>query len=286
MNDIYLVTFLLTSLLFFLKEKRILSAIFLGLALASKWTAIYFIGFYALFYLFNFILDLTSKNREGSKADLFINHLLKALPFLVILIVTLPALYFISYIPFFLLGHDYTQFTALQQQMWWYHINLKANHDYASAWWTWPFNLYPVWYYVQYHQNNWLSNIFASGNPIVFWLGFGAILTTLYDFIKLRSKSLLVILLGYLIFWLPWALSPRIMFLYHYSPSIPFLSLALGYQLSQFDNSPNGRKILLVLLTLILIGFLIVYPLLTGLPLPKDLMLQFFKINSTKNPFG
>src|SRR3989344_2060701 len=41
MNDIYFVTFILISLLFVLNNKFFYSALFLGLALSSKWAAIY-----------------------------------------------------------------------------------------------------------------------------------------------------------------------------------------------------------------------------------------------------
>ncbi|MBI3485791.1 hypothetical protein HY025_02495, partial [Candidatus Daviesbacteria bacterium] len=61
---------------------------------------------------------------------------------------------------------------GLQHQMWYYHTHLKAHHDYSSPWWSWPLNLYPVWYFVQYYSGPFMSNIFASGNPAVFWLGF------------------------------------------------------------------------------------------------------------------
>jgi dolichyl-phosphate-mannose-protein mannosyltransferase len=143
------------------------------------------------------------------------------------------AVYLASYIPFFLLGHSWETFIELQKQMWWYHTNLKATHDYASPWWSWPLNLFPVWYYVQYYPNGWMSNIFNSGNPVLFWGGAISVLLTLYECIVRRSKKLAILLLGYFVFWLPWALSPRIMFFYHYSPSVPFMCMAFAYQLTQ-----------------------------------------------------
>ncbi len=192
--------------------------------------------------------------------------------------------------------------------MWWYHTGLKATHDYSSPWWSWPLNLYPVWYFVEYHKNGWMSNIFASGNFLVFWLGLGAIILSVLDYLAFYFKShtknflsqvkyflknfwssfwskengkLLVILLGYFAFFVPWAFSPRIMFLYHYSPSIPFLSLALGYQLYR-NTDP---KVFRVFLILMLISFLVYFPILTGVPLPKYITMFFFKTNITPNPF-
>lgn len=267
MNDIYFVCFCLASLLFFLRKQFIISASFLGLAIASKWTGVYLLGGYIVLRLIN--------------PDKLLNQL-KVLAYYIFI----PAAFYLTtYIPFFLLGHTFDQFIELQQQMWWYHTNLKAGHDYASAWWSWPLNLYPVWYFVDYHKDGTISNIFASGNVVVFWFGALALILTVWDFLRQKLSSLLTILLFYLIFWLPWALSPRIMFLYHYSPSVPFLSLALGYQIFKFYSHTYSKSNLVIFLGVVLIGFLIYYPILTGIPLPKDLLEFFFKINLTKNPF-
>jgi dolichyl-phosphate-mannose-protein mannosyltransferase len=121
---------------------------------------------------------------------------------------------------------------------------------------------------------------------MMFWFGFMAIMMTLYEAIIERNKKLGFIILGYLAFLLPWALSPRIMFLYHYSPCIPFMSLALGYQLSKFTSTKDDRIFLGLILMIIFFCFLFIYPFLTGIPLEKDQVELFFKTNITKNPFG
>ncbi|MBI2596019.1 phospholipid carrier-dependent glycosyltransferase [Candidatus Daviesbacteria bacterium] len=275
MNDIYFVTFMLVSLFFFLKKRYFYSALFLGLTLASKWAGIYLVGLYLLL-IFNQIFkefrakNLNLKNYLGKLYLLFIP----------------PIVYFISYIPLFLQGDGLDIFWGLQKQMWWYHTGLKATHDYASPWWSWPLNLYPVWYFVEYHKNNTISNIFTSGNPALFWVGSGAILVSIWDFWKTKSHGLFISLLGFFVFWLPWAVSPRIMFLYHFSPSVPFLSLILGYQIHMATGRKNDKLLLGIILGLIVLGFIFVYPLLTGIPLPKNILELFFKSNLTKNPFG
>ncbi len=137
---------------------------------------------------------------------------------------------------------------------------------------------------MEYQGNN-ISNIFASGNTIFFLLGIGTMLLTAWEAIKLRSKNLALIALGFLAFWLPWAISPRIMFLYHYSPSIPFLSLALGYQFNQITHNQKRRILVFLILGLIVLNFLLIYPFLTGIPLLKNLVQLFFLTNITKNPF-
>lgn len=72
-------------------------------------------------------------------------------------------IYLASYIPFFFFsGHhspprlnysNFQTFIGLQQQMWWYHTQLKATHTYQSAPLQWIFDLRPVWLYVNYSTN-------------------------------------------------------------------------------------------------------------------------------------
>jgi dolichyl-phosphate-mannose--protein O-mannosyl transferase len=82
---------------------------------------------------------------------------------------------------------------GLQQQMWWYHTNLKATHAYTSQWWSWPLDIRPVWFYVKYcntgsseqmckdyYQNNKngknsIADVYTMGNPLIFWLIFAVV---------------------------------------------------------------------------------------------------------------
>ncbi|MBI4038644.1 phospholipid carrier-dependent glycosyltransferase, partial [Candidatus Daviesbacteria bacterium] len=151
-------------------------------------------------------------------------------------------------------------------------------------WWSWPLNLYPVWYFVDYGKNT-IANIFASGNPALFWSGVIAVILTIREVILKKSLNLLIILLGFFSFWLPWSISPRIMFLYHFSPSVPFLSLALGYQLNKLLESSERKKLAITILVLIILAFVLIFPFLTAVPIPRDFVKVFFMTNLSKNIF-
>lgn len=261
MLDIYLTTFILLSIWFSIKNRLFLSALFLGLALATKWTAL---------YILPLLLFLLFQHKYISKTLIYL--------------VVLPIVYLLVYLPFFLTGHDPNQFIELLRQEWWYHIHLKATHDYASFWWSWPLNLYPVWYFVDYHLNNLISNIFAAGNPIVFWLGTGSLIFTLHNYLKYKSPSLFIILASFFLLWLPWAISSRIMFLYYFAPAVPFLTLSLGYQLDKLLEE-RQQKLVYGLLVLMAVSFMLIFPFLTGIPLTKNLFDLFFLISMSKNPF-
>jgi len=261
MNDVYLVTFILVSVIFFVQKKCVLSALFMGAACATKWPGI----FLALIYFPLLIYQRQFRN-------------------LIYFILIPPAIYLLSYTPYFLMGYKWSDFIELHNQIWQYQTHLKATHSYTSPWWSWPLNLYPVWYFVDYQKNS-IANIFASGNPVVFWLGSFAVLLTIWEVVKRKSINLIIILLGFFAFWLPWAISPRIMFLYHFSPSVPFLTLALGYQLNQRLKDKRSRRLIIILLALMILSFILIYPFLVGLPLPKEIIKIFFATNLSKNPF-
>lgn len=263
MIDIYLVTFILASLVFFLQTRFFLSAILLGIALSTKWTAVYIIPFYCIILL-----------RFGP---------LKKTAYFITL---LPIIYLLSYLPFFLTGHNFNQFIETFKQGWWYHTHLSATHAYASPWWSWPLNLYPVWYFVDYQKDK-MANIFASGNPAVFWLGSISLIKTGWDFIFLKNhpKSLWIIVFCFLLFWLPWSFSPRLMFFYYFSPAVPFLCLSLGYQIHKLYGYKKAQDIAIFLVFLIVVSFILMYPFLTGIYLPREAIQLFFRTNITKDPF-
>lgn len=242
MNDIYFLFFALFSIWLFFKKRFFLSAFCLGLALSSKWTAVWILPIiFAVMWLL--------KIKPRFKIFLFF-----FLP---------PAVYLASYFGFFLSGHSFAQFIELQQQMWWYHTNLEATHPYQSSWWSWPLLLRPVWLFAQ-ENGGLVANIYAMGNPLVFWSGLAALgIMGVVGVIK-KQKKLLFVFMAWGLFFLPWALSPRIMFLYHYLPALPFLSLALGWFLS-FQN----KKLVTCYLLLVTIVYLFFFPHWTGIFVPR-----------------
>lgn len=253
MLDIYLVTFILLSLIFFLKQRFYLSALFLGLALGSKWTAVYLVVIFL-------ILLYTQK------------RLSKIVPFLLVV----PLIYLALYIPFFLSGHNLGDFINLVYQQGSYHLQIKATNNYASAWWSWPLSIQPVWYFTEFKQN--IAIIFASGTTL-FWAGTGSIFLSLYESIKRKNLSLFILTICFFLFWLPWALSPRIMFLYYFAPAVPFLSLSLAYQIHKLWKTQTYRFGIKLVLALFIINFIIFYPFLTALPLPKEIVQLIFRTN-------
>lgn len=254
MNDNYILFFSLLSIYLFIKNKNWGSALAFGFAISSKWSAIWCLPIL-------FILWLRRKNKF--EPALFFAFLF--LPF---------TIYLLTYAQMFATGHDLSIWWGMQKQMWWYHTSLVATHPYTSSWWSWPLLLRPIYLYTSDEINGTVARIYAFGNPAVFWFGFGAVLTSAYYAFKERNKNLAVIVFSYFIFFAPWALSPRIMFLYHYLPSIPFLAIATGYVLRR---NPKLTFYFLVLSFLLFVYF---YPHWAGLRIPLSLDTSYYWLDS------
>lgn len=251
MNDSYLLFFSLLAIYLFITNKAFLSALSFGLALSSKWSAIWMTP---ILLVSHFVL----------KKKLKLNYLwFFLLP---------PLVYLASYIPMFLTGHGFDIFVGVQKQMWWYHTRLDATHAYTSSWWSWPILVRPIYLYTSGYINNLVANIYAMGNPVVFWFGLISVFpSACFAFIE-RNKKLGFVVFSYFIFFASWAVSPRIMFLYHYLPSIPFLAIVSGFVLRRF----SWLRIPLLLTALIV--FIFFYPHWAGIrvSVPMDNLYYWF----------
>jgi len=114
-------------------------------------------------------------------------------------------------------------------------------------------------------------------NPFIAWGGILAVFTTLYYYLETKTRNILLLLTAYFIFWVPWIFSPRIMFLYHYLPSVPFLVICIAYILNKLLNSE--KKILPFLsmfyISLVLATFIFFYPYWTGIPVINEMVDKF-----------
>ncbi|MBV9440100.1 MAG: phospholipid carrier-dependent glycosyltransferase [Candidatus Eremiobacteraeota bacterium] len=142
--------------------------------------------------------------------------------------------YWVAYIPFFLLGHGLADMLALQQQMYYYHSHVVATHPYSSVWWQWPIMQVPISYY--YHDFRpaalaadpracCVAEILALPNPLVFLLGLISVPAVAWLAWRERHKGYALLVIAYLVQWLPWAHSPRLLFEYHFFPNLAIIVL-------------------------------------------------------------
>jgi len=251
-NDSVFLFFTLGTVYFFIKNNYLLSSIFMGLAASTKLSAIWLPPLVVLLF---FILR---KKWEWRLAWFL-------LP---------PVIYLLTYAPFFIQGHTVADFGELQKQMVLYHANLKATHPFGSPWWSWPFMLTPIWFY--HHEDGGIfTNIYAHGNPVIFWIGLLALIVAVASAVLSKRREVWALIIAYAGMFMPWSLSPRIMFLYHYLPSVPFLCLILAWALT---SNRHWRKWTVGFFIVALLVFAYFLPRFIGLPVPQEFSDLYYKI--------
>ena len=257
--------------------------IFTGLAMASKWQGAY--GAAGLAVIFCWVLlqrhgeyraDGAANEKFWRKAGL---TCAACVGFFVIIPVTI---YVLSYIPYWNTGSLYPErhFLAAvwqnQLDMFNYHTGLEAVHPFTSSWWQWIINHRPIWLFSNYLGGGMAQGISSFGNPLVWWAGIGGLVYCIYAAIARRDKTAIFLVIAYLAQILPWMLVPRIAFIYHYFPNVPFLVLMVVYALKESRlfavlkvfSSPKKLAVSFALATFAL--FVLFYPVLTGIPVSRD----------------
>ena len=81
----------------------------------------------------------------------------------------------------------------------------------------------------------------------------------------------MVPVIGYFSLYLPWAIAPRkLTFIYHYFSCVPFLILMIAIVLRYLERAKLiQRRAVYILMALVLILFILYYPVLSGLEVPR-----------------
>ena len=197
------------------------------------------------------------------------------------MLVVAGAIYTACYIPFFTLGHNFLDMVALQTEMFNYHDHLVATHPYASSWWQWPILERPISYF--YHDFRpaasandpaacCVAEILALPNPFVWWFGLLSVpLVGVFAWFE-RNRSYALLIVAYFLQWLPWIISPRIAFEYHFFPNLAIIVLCNTIVLQKVWNwVPSGasssfipRLSVGVYLVVVVWAFAFFYPVLAG----------------------
>ncbi|MGI6499058.1 MAG: glycosyltransferase family 39 protein [Oscillospiraceae bacterium] len=277
-----------------------LSGLFFGIGIASKWTVIYGGAGLAVLLLVSLILryrdakeqDLAQTPEEASSLE-GASHLARrsywkwlGLTFLVcvgfFLVVPL-VIYCLSYLPYAAAKGEPLSWKLIwdnQVFMFTYHKGVTQMHPYSSKWWQWILDIRPILYYLENNVGNGLKSAFgAFSNPVVCWGGLISLVLLVWRFVKTKAGIALFILIAYLsqlVFWIPIA---RPTFAYHYFPCILFLTFAITYLFNEIWEAKQGRYQMAVY------GFTggavflyaVFYPILTGVAVPAFYGTNFLK---------
>ena len=141
----------------------------------------------------------------------------------------------------------------------WYENSVStATHPYASPWWSWPLMLRPVAYWQSFPDKGPVATIWGAGNPLTWWAVIAAMMVTAVRAIERPSLASTFIVVSYLAYFLIWIPIGRILFLYHYMPSVYVGYLALGAILADLWEGEaefwEGLVVLLTMFPVLIIG--------------------------------
>lgn len=309
LNNIYLVSLGLLGQLFFLiflNQKKLIyltfSGIGLGLAASIKWNGLgFFLGIYLIIFLIYLQQSLLYFSRKYffNEFNLINNFAIfqtiqKIQPLLLIFnLFVIPLFtYSIVWLPYLILNPQYGWWTV-HQKMWSFHQSIgdsSAVHPYCSQWYSWLIMARPIAYFYETKETDLgtiIYDVHAMGNPVLWWLATGAILSFLFliacgifkNINKYYFPLCLFILINYFSNLLPWLLVNRCTFLYHYMASYVFSWLALGWIIEQclMSRFVFNRRIGIIILLLIFMAFIYWLPIYLGLPLSQTgLMIRLF----------
>ncbi|BCN30459.1 phospholipid carrier-dependent glycosyltransferase [Anaeromicropila herbilytica] len=271
-----------------------LCGISMGFGMACKWTGVYAAAGLAILFFISVIrryqeYQFALKNREGNTEGIlhediitkFYPKLFKTILFCILVFIIIPfTIYLLSYIPF-RDGSNNGLFARMihnQFSMYNYHSHVDATHPYSSWWYQWPIIYRPIWYYSGHISNTVSEGISAFGNPFVWWIGIPSFLYMIYLYLHKKDRWALVLCISYLAQYVPWFLVTRITFIYHYFPSVPFVTLMIGYSIKNIvDQRPKLKKVAYIYCALVIILFIMFYPVLSGQAISKSYVSTFLR---------
>lgn len=283
------------------------SGIFMGLGCASKWPGVYagvglgivfFIVVFRRYMEYHYAWLHPKEETNGIKNEVIIKgfkkNLILTLAFCVLAFVIIPGtIYTLSYIPFNN-GQDMGLIQRMiknQVDMWNYHSKLDATHPFSSTWYQWPIMQRPIWYYtatikpaVEGVSGAIQGNISAFGNPLVWWAGIPAFAYMLYRCVRFKDKKAIFLSVAYMAQLTPWMGVTRCTFIYHYFPSVPFITIMIGYSMYHIYEScktNKGRKnvkLACIVYAACAIGlFIMFYPVISGYPIDVTYVAKFLR---------
>jgi dolichyl-phosphate-mannose--protein O-mannosyl transferase len=245
------------------------TGLFLGLALATKWNAAFLATLTGLVILQRaWRCWREARKRPAPETRAALRAHLVWVP---VSLGVVPALvYLAAYIPFFATGHTWDQLVELQRQIFVYHSNLEELHNYQSRWWQWPLAARPVWYAVTYLGDE-VAHTYANGNAFLHWAFVPAVLALAIHLWRQSSPALPVLLIGFFGQWLPWALSPRSAFVYHFLPAVPFGIIAVAFAASTlFRRGGVWPWVVGAYLVALIAYFIYFYPICAHVPISRE----------------
>ncbi len=275
----------------------------IGLALASKWSGLYYIVFFAALVL---ALDAAARRTAGVTRP-FVGTLVRdvapvawalfAVPVLIYLATWIPWIASetgtdrhavgqqltadgaLGFLPDWLRGLAYYSGKVLE-----FHATLdtpRGNpHPWESKPWTWPMGLRPMLYYYESGQgapgcgtNDCVGAIMLLGTPALWWTALPVLGWSVWRVLTRADWRYAVVLVGYAAGFLPWFTNlDRQMYFFYMAPVVPFLVLAVVLVLGEIlgrrgageERRSTGRLVVALYTGVVVANFVWLWPILVG----------------------
>ena len=274
--DIYLSFFVLIATYFFVMRWHWWTGLALGLAVATKWSGLYFLALFAAIAIYRVFTLHTGRKLVKPTLKTFVQYALIPI-----------SVYFSSWIGWFASNRGWARdhasnviasFFHYHSQMLGFHTGLVEKHSYQANPWSWIVMGRPTSFYYQSPNtcgaDNCAQEVLALGTPFLWWIGAIALAVVFGFWIKSLAQkryepSLNIIVVGMTAGYLPWFFfQERTVFAFYAIVFQPFLILAIVYcayvALIHFKNSRNTYVFIGVIAIAIFANFIYFLPLFTG----------------------
>jgi dolichyl-phosphate-mannose--protein O-mannosyl transferase len=274
--DLFLTLFILTAAYFWFRQQYWYSGIFFGLALATKWSALYFIALFALVTLFR-LLKVTAFKES-----------LREVGIRILQFAFLPlGIYLTSWAGWLFSDRGWNRDYAsnplaslfyYHKQMLDFHTSLVEKHSYQANPWGWLIMKRPTSFFYESPKGcgstSCSQEVLALGTPVLWWSATIALVFLIglwvWQFYQRNiDKKLTFILLGVIAGYLPWFFfQKRTTFSFYAIVFEPFLVLAIVYCAKLFidksKNPANAQVIILGFVAVVFLNFVFFLPIYLG----------------------
>ena len=263
--DIFLMFFILLAFYLILRNDLWLSGVVIGLAAATKWSAVFVIPF----------LILLTVNIGGANFATWGKRFSQ-------FVLTPLGIYLLSWSGWIISSKGWARDSGsnLFSSLWNYHVEimnfhrgLTEQHTYAANPWSWLVLGRPTSFYYETPKNcgaqSCSQEILAIGTPILWWAGIFAIAITVGLFIANKDRVSAFILAGIAGTYLPWFFIQNRTTFYFYAIAIfPFIVLALINVFNWALNNQINRKFIYGFVIGVGFNFIYFLPIFIGINIP------------------
>jgi dolichyl-phosphate-mannose--protein O-mannosyl transferase len=259
--DIFLSFFILLAFYLLITDRLWLAGIVMGLALGTKWSALYVLAALGLYLLIRDRKFLVTPIQFG------------VVPVFV---------YVTSWTGWFLSNNGWSRDHSANPLISWlhyhremlnFHTGLTTEHSYEASAWNWLILGRPTSFFYESPKgcgsDSCSQEVLAIGTPFLWWFGLISIFVAIGYFIYRRERSAGLILMFLLASYLPWLAFPERTTFFFYSIAFePFLILAIIYVISKALEKPElqseRKKYVVAGVALIALCFAYFFPLFVG----------------------